>query len=234
MIVFAESWFDRRFLNLSLSKRTQAAFPAKCKPISRQADAQRYWSGCGALIAQSDRYSWVDRWPFQSNFSSSRGSCRSWWTWVLCSCGVWWSVRPLDPTGTWRVCYWCLHDLQCSPLRLARLSRDDQHRLEWIKPLAICHGCKEPVLVWIQSTIRSSNPCSCIWRPWVNGYEHCVEARRCRVKEVDSADLAMMASQVLWKRSQILKEHLDDANVIWCLRKLEILAWDHILYVKTL
>ena len=99
MIVFAESWFDRRFLNLSLSKRTQAAFPAKCKPISRQADAQRYWSGCGALIAQSDRYSWVDRWPFQSNFSSSRGSCRSWWTWVLCSCGVWWSVRLLEPTG---------------------------------------------------------------------------------------------------------------------------------------
>ena len=67
MIVFAESWFDRRFLNLSLSKRTQAAFPAKCKPLSRQADAKRHhWSGCGAWIAQSDRCSWVDRWPFQS------------------------------------------------------------------------------------------------------------------------------------------------------------------------
>ena len=55
-----------RFLNLSLSKKTPTAFPAKCKPLSRQADAHRHWSGCGAWIAQSDRCSWVDRWPFQS------------------------------------------------------------------------------------------------------------------------------------------------------------------------
>ena len=38
----------------------------------------------------------------------------------------------------------------------------------------------------------------------------------------------------LWKRPQILKENLDDANVIWCLRKLEISAWDQILCVITL
>ena len=174
----------------------------------------------------------VDR--FNLKFPSSRESCRSWGISVPGYCGVWWTARPLDPTGTWRVCYWGFHDLQWSLLRLARPCRDDQHRLECSKLLAVCHGCKGSVVVWIQSTIRSSNPWSCIWGLWKNGYEHCGELRRCRVIEVDSADLTMMACQVLWKRPQILKEHLDDANVIWCLRKLEILAWDHILYVITL
>ena len=166
MIVFAESWFDRRFLNLSLSKKTQTAFPAKCKPLSRLVDAKRHWSGCGAWIAQSDRCSWVDRWPFQSKFPSLRGSCPSWWISVPCSCGVWWTVRLFEPTGVRRVCGWGFHNLQRSPLRLARLSRDDQHRLEWSKPLAVCHCYKGSVVAWIQSTIRSSNPRSRIWGPW--------------------------------------------------------------------
>ena len=136
----------------------------------------------------------VDR--FNLKFPSLRGSCRSWGILVLGYCGFWWTVWLFEPTRVRRVCYWCLHDLQCSLLRLARLSRDDQHRLEWSKPLAVCHCCKESVVAWIQSTIRSSNPRSRIWGPWENGREHFGEPRRCRVIEVDSADLNGLPSIV--------------------------------------